>query len=311
MSVGIRHLEGPEEAALAVVLQREVWGGDEVAAHVLLTAAHNGGLLAGAFVDGSLAGFVWGFLGFDERVNPPRTKHCSHQLGVHPRYRNHGLGFLLKRFQWEYVRSQGIELITWTYDPLLAPNAHLNIARLGAICNTYFRDLYGHLNDDLNAGLPTDRFQVDLWVSSQHVCGAMAEASVAPPAPETWRWLNKPRGDSLPLPLDVSPSADMLALAIPRDFYALKAADPALATAWRAATRAAFESLFAAGCTVTHFVRQPDCGVYLLSPDRVRPERNHHAYRPHHAPPSSYAACRAVRDLVRPRHRARVHPGRD
>ena len=83
-----------------------------------------------------------------------RLKHCSHQLGVHPAYRNLGLGFLLKRFQWEFVRDQGIELITWTYDPLLSTNAYLNIARLGAVCNTYRRNEYGDLNDDLNAGLP-------------------------------------------------------------------------------------------------------------------------------------------------------------
>lgn len=276
MTPVIRLLDTPADAALAVELQREVWGGDEVAAHVLLTAAHNGGLLAGAFVDGRMAGFVWGFLGFDERVRPPRLKHCSHQLGVHPAYRNHGLGYLLKRFQWEYVRGQGIELITWTYDPLLSPNAQLNIVRLGAVCNTYHRNLYGSLNDDLNGGLATDRFQVDLWVGSPRVCAAMLGSPEPAPSEEAWRWLNNPEGVKLPFPVingisRHSPAAGPLALAIPPDFYALKAADPALAAAWRAATCAAFESLFAAGYRVTHFVRQPHCGVYLLSrkPDQT------------------------------------------
>lgn len=267
MTLVIRHLDTPADAALAVDLQREVWGGDEVAAHVLLTAAHNGGLLAGAFVDGRLAGFVWGFLGYDERVSPPRLKHCSHQLGVHPAYRNHGLGFLLKRFQWEYVRKQGIDLITWTYDPLLAPNAHLNIARLGAVCNTYYRDLYGHLDDDWNAGLPTDRFQVDVWVNSPRVHAAMAEAPVAAPAAETWQWVNRPNGERVPLPHVETLPQGPVALAIPPDFQAVKAADIALAAAWREATRVAFEWLFGAGYRVVHFVRQPDCGVYLLTLD--------------------------------------------
>lgn len=267
MIVVIRHLDSPADAALAVHLQREVWGGDEVAAHVLLTAAHNGGLLAGAFVDGHLAGFVWGFLGYDDRTSPPRLKHCSHQLGVHPAYRNHRVGFALKRFQWEYVRSQGIDLITWTYDPLLAPNAHLNIARLGASSNTYYRDLYGHLDDDWNAGLPTDRFQVDLWVNAPRVAAAMSGSPVALPAGETWHWLNQPHGASLPLPRVETVPQGPVALAIPLDFSALKAADITQAAAWRDATRAAFESLFAAGYAVTHFVRQPACGVYLLSRD--------------------------------------------
>jgi predicted GNAT superfamily acetyltransferase len=265
MTPVIRHLETPEDAVLAVQLQREVWGGDEVAAHVLLTAAHNGGLLAGAFVDEQLAGFVWGFLGFDERVSPPRLKHCSHQLGVHPDHRNEGLGFALKRFQWEYVRGQGIELITWTYDPLLAANAHLNIARLGAVCNTYCRDLYGHLDDDLNAGLPTDRFQVDLWVNSARVCAAMAGLPLDPPPPESWEWLNPPAGAALSLPEAKSTLSDTVALAIPADFQALKAEDPRLAAAWREATRVAFEALFAARYSVFHFVRRAHHGVYLLS----------------------------------------------
>lgn len=143
MSLEIRHLSAPGDAGHAANLQRLIWGGDDVPAHVLLAAEYNGGLCAGAFVGGTLAGFVWGFLGLDSRVDPPRLKHCSHQLGVHPDYRNRGLGFLLKRFQWEFVRGQGIELITWTYDPLLATNAHLNIARLGATCATYRRDEYG------------------------------------------------------------------------------------------------------------------------------------------------------------------------
>jgi predicted GNAT superfamily acetyltransferase len=266
MTPVIRHLVTPNDAELAVELQREVWGGDEVAGHVLLTAAHNGGLLAGAFVDGVLAAFVWGFLGFDERTHPPRLKHCSHQLGVHPAYRNRGLGFALKRFQWAHVRSQGIDLITWTYDPLLAPNAHLNVARLGAVCNTYVRDLYGHLHDDLNRGLPTDRFQVDLWVNSPRVFSAMAGTSPAAPDLAAARWLNPPDGGDLPLPVSpVGMGAPAVALAIPGDFLAVKAADFAVAEAWRDSTRAAFEALFFAGYTVVGFVRQPGCGVYLLS----------------------------------------------
>ena len=267
MTLVIRDLATPADAELAVDLQRKVWGGDEVPAHALLTAGHNGGLLAGAFVDDVLAGFVWGFLGFDDRVSPPRLKHCSHQLGVLPEYRRHGVAVALKQFQWERVRAQGLDLITWTYDPLLAANAQLNIGRLGAICNTYCRDLYGHLDDDLNAGLPTDRFQVDLWVAAPRVRAAMSAARGPAPAPATWRWLNPPAGDPAPPPAAVAPPGGVVAVAIPPDFYALKAADPARAAEWRLASRAAFEALFASGYTVAHFVRQPGCGVYLLTRD--------------------------------------------
>ena len=275
MSVEVRRLESPETARQAVELQHAVWGGDEVPAHVLLTAEHNGGLCAGAFVDGVLAGFVWGFLGFDDRVHPPRLKHCSHQLGVHPAYRNLGLGFLLKCFQWECVRDQGLELITWTYDPLLAANAHLNIARLGAVCNTYRRDEYGNLDDDLNAGLPTDRFQVDLWVAAPRVCAAMEGQGPEPPPTAAGRWLNPPGRDGAvrpPAPHEIAAiaqSAGPVALAIPPDFQALREADPGQAAAWRFATRDAFEVLFARGYAVTHFVRGPGFGHYVLQPAEV------------------------------------------
>ncbi len=270
MSVEIRRLHTPEDAALAVGLQRSVWGGDEAPAHVLLTAEHNGGLCAGAFVDGVLAGFVWGFLGFDPRISPPRLKHCSHQLGVHPAYRNLGLGFLLKRFQWEWVRSQGIELITWTYDPLLATNAYLNIARLGAVCNTYRRDEYGRLDDDLNAGLPTDRFQVDLWVNSVRVCAAMGGQPSGAADADIGYWLNRPGADGgvvPPLPEDLAglaagPAA--VALAIPPDFQALRERDPGQAAAWRHASRSAFEAAFARGYTVVDFTKGAAFGCYIL-----------------------------------------------
>ena len=268
MTVVIRHLTSPAEARLAVALQQAVWGGDETPAHVMLTAAHNGGLLAGAYDDDVLVGFVWGFLGFDDRVGPPRLKHCSHQLGVHPAYRSRGVGFALKRFQWEFVRSQGIDLVTWTYDPLLAPNAQLNIGRLGAVCSVYFRDLYGRLDDDLNRDLPTDRFQVDLWLNSPRVCEAMAGRAGHPKVPPDALWLNRPLSGAPPLPPPVPalPPTGVVALAIPLDLGAIKAAEGGSAAAWRDSTRLAFESLFAAGYTVTGFVREPSCGVYLLSP---------------------------------------------
>ncbi|MGE5603476.1 MAG: GNAT family N-acetyltransferase [Nitrososphaerales archaeon] len=271
MTLEIRPLQAPEEARLAAELQRLIWGGDEVPAHVLLTAAHNGGLCAGAFVDGTLAGFVWGFLGLDDRLDPPRLKHCSHQLGVHPDYRNQGLGFLLKHFQWEFVLRQGIELITWTYDPLLAANAHLNIARLGAICNTYRRDEYGELDDDLNAGLATDRFQVDLWVSSPWVREAMQGQRAHSGSLEDVYWLNRPAADQdlePPSPAALAGLHDAgpgrVAVAIPPDFQAKRGADPQLAAAWRCATRDAFETLFAHSYSVVDFVRLPAFGCYIL-----------------------------------------------
>jgi predicted GNAT superfamily acetyltransferase len=139
----LRILQTPDEMAAVENLARAVWPGDDldvVPAHLLLAAAHNGGLVAGAFVGDRLAGFVFGFPGLEAAPVGLQVKHYSHELGVHPDYRDQGLGFDLKRFQWQSVRKQGIRLVTWTYDPLLSRNARLNIAKLGAVCNTYTRE---------------------------------------------------------------------------------------------------------------------------------------------------------------------------
>ena len=124
-------------------------------------------MLLGVFVNDELIGFVFGFPGIEPTPDGPRPKHCSHILGVLPDHRDGGVGFALKRAQWQMVRHQGLDHVTWTYDPLLSRNAHLNIARLGAVCSTYRRSEYGDMRDGLNAGLPSDRFQVDWWVTYQ------------------------------------------------------------------------------------------------------------------------------------------------
>jgi predicted GNAT superfamily acetyltransferase len=278
-------------------LQRLVWPGDEtevVPTHLLLTAAHNGGLVIGAFVEERLVGFVFGFPGLDVTPAGPRPRHCSHMLGVHPDYRSLGLGFALKRAQWQIVRHQGLDRITWTYDPLFSRNAHLNIARLGAVCQIYLRDVYGELRDGLNVGLPTDRFQVDWWVNSRRVRRRLSREPWRPLALADYLAagavvLNPAQVDEggRPHPPASVPSVAatgrqdrclITALAeIPADFLALKAADrdpcacPAqdrLALAWRLHTRALFEDLFAQGFMVTEFLHEPGSpprSFYVLS----------------------------------------------
>jgi predicted GNAT superfamily acetyltransferase len=61
-------------------------------------------------------------------------------------YRDQGLGYKLKRAQWQMVRNQGLDRIIWTFDPLMSRNAYLNIHKLGAVCNTYLRNFYGEIS---------------------------------------------------------------------------------------------------------------------------------------------------------------------
>jgi predicted GNAT superfamily acetyltransferase len=273
----IRLLESPEDTALVEELQRAVWPGSEtdvVPAHVFITAIHNGGLVIGAFIDGQLIGFVFGFPGIEFTPDGPRPKHCSHMMGIRPGQRDSGIGFALKRAQWQMVRKQGIDHITWTFDPLLSRNAYLNVAKLGAVCNTYRRSEYGDMRDGLNAGLPSDRFQVDWWVNTRRV---ERRLSKRPRGPLKLDNFSKAELQPLYTPLagtsnlirppeHFSPLEGRLQLAeIPSDFNAMKSEDFALARDWRFFSREVFETAFSAGYIITDFIYENRHSFYVLS----------------------------------------------
>jgi predicted GNAT superfamily acetyltransferase len=287
----LRILETPEEMLIIENLQRTIWPGSEVdivPAHLLLAVIHNGGLVIGAIstedgdsidqntpsTDLTFAGFVFGFPGFYQTPDGPRLKHCSHMLGVDPDQRDKGIGFSLKRAQWQIIRHQGLDLITWTFDPLLSRNAYLNITKLGAVCNTYQREVYGEMRDGINAGLPSDRFQVDWWVNTQRVNRRLSRKARRPLDfahylaggakvinPSVIDELGSPR----PVTIDVEShwvsitgeSRPILLVEIPSDFNALKVKNPILALEWRIHSRLLFEALFATGYLVTDFVHLP------------------------------------------------------
>ena len=88
-----------------------------------------GGQVLGAFDGDMMVGFAMALPGY-------RDGHAylhSHMLAVLPEYRNAGLGRRLKLAQRDDAIARGFDLMEWTFDPLEIKNAHLNIARLGAI----------------------------------------------------------------------------------------------------------------------------------------------------------------------------------
>jgi predicted GNAT superfamily acetyltransferase len=266
--LSIRPLSTPDEMVLVEELQRAVWVGNEteiVPVHMLLAVAQGGGVILGAFEGTRLVGMVFGFLGVDsadpDRVAMARLR-IVHMLAVHPTARNRSIGFRLKLEQRAVIVSQGIRLATWTYDPLLSLNAHLNIRRLGALCRTYVREAYGEMRDGLNAGLPSDRFDVEWWVTSNRVA---ARLEARRPPLDLVHFLEggaqkvnpaSLRADGWPEPADdLEPmEANLLLAEIPPDFQALRSADLGLARAWRQHSRALFEQAFGLGYLVSDFV---------------------------------------------------------
>ncbi len=270
----IRPLHTIEEFHAAERLQRLAWNSDDLditPTHVMLTAAKNGGVVLGAFVGDQLIGFVFGFLGAGEHrfgTEAPvavRLKHCSHQMGILPEWQSKKVGFALKLAQREAARAQGLRLITWTFDPLESKNAHLNIMKLGAVTNTYLRNVYGELRDGLNQGLATDRFQVDWWIDSQRVEKRLKQDR--PPlqlhhyTEASTVILNPAKFDENGLLVcmdNVKPLTDYRALVeFPSDFQSIKKTDGDLARAWREQIRSICEGAFARGYSVIDFVYEP------------------------------------------------------
>jgi predicted GNAT superfamily acetyltransferase len=263
----IRFLETIAEMHAIEKLTDEIWHGgdaDIVPAHMLITFAHNGGLILGAYENEKMVGFAFGFPGLYPTPNGLKIKHTSHQMGVHPAHRGKKLGYALKKAQWQMARRQGLNLMTWTYDPLLSRNAYLNIARLGAVCNTYRRNEYGTMTDGLNAGVASDRFQVDWWLNTERVKRHLDERTYQPLGLENYQ---KAEAQSLYLPetnVDAdllkppsnyaAPSSPLLLLQIPSAYQSLRKKDLALAKDWRFFTRSLFEDLFARGYIVTDFI---------------------------------------------------------
>jgi predicted GNAT superfamily acetyltransferase len=157
-----------------VEVQLAVWGysdGDLIPKRVFIVAERIGGQVLGAYDGNKLVGFAMAFPGY--RDGKPYLH--SHMLAVLPEYRNAGLGRRLKLAQRDDALARGIDRMEWTFDPLEIKNAHLNIARLGAIARLYMRNIYGPSTSPLQGGLPTDRLVVEWWLRSERVRQALGE----------------------------------------------------------------------------------------------------------------------------------------
>lgn len=295
MTIAIRSIDTVEGAEQFQRLEQLIWGTppeDVVPIHVAITVVHNGGGLLGAFAEdgpaqtGGMVGlcFWWPGIGTpttqaqrpsDPMLSPtPRLKMCSHMAGVLPAWQGRGIGLQLKLAQRDAILAQGFtDWVTWTYDPLLRTNAVFNIRRLGAVCNTYERDLYGVMRDGLNAGTPSDRCQVDWWLSSERVLGRVTKGeghrnpNAVEAMPAYLRILptvTAPAGYRAPAATPSSLDGAPLAIPIPDDIGAIRVADAALGMEWRLFMREILETAFAAGYAITECVHIPDAGWHYL-----------------------------------------------
>jgi predicted GNAT superfamily acetyltransferase len=228
----VRPLSSLEDVRSASALFDRIWQERRVMGAPLLRAmAAHGGQVLGAFHGGELVGAL---VGLTEDGRPVLHSHIT---GVAPEGQHRGVGFELKRAQRDWCLARGIDVATWTMDPMVARNARFNLHKLGAIGAAFHRDYYGPMDDAFNRGERSDRLEIRWDLRSERVAKAMAGSPPEPPE----------RGVEL--------------ARIPLDYHDLRDRDPQGAHRWRDEAADALESLFAAGYLATGFLRD---GAYVL-----------------------------------------------
>jgi chorismate synthase len=239
-------------------LEQLVWGDTDLLPVPLLVAVNQaGGLTAGAFLNGQLIGYVFGFPGTLELAGRSVAQHHSHILAVLPGHEGRGTGRRLKQFQADWCLQRGISVMTWTFDPLRGRNAHLNLELLGATSNTYCVNHYGNMPDEQNADLETDRLLAVWQLRDRPLPDGKSRGT-----PETGGLPQAlPRNaDGTPGQADLKLTGPQLLVAVPADLDRLLRVDVPQARAWRARVRRVLQHYFAAGYTARRFLN----GHYLL-----------------------------------------------
>lgn len=258
--VVIRELATHEERAEAVRIQDETWGAgftERVPAAIFLIAQKTDGISAGAFsTGGRLLGFVFGITG----IRDGRLIHWSDLLAVRADARGRHLGEALKMYQREHCRALGIETMYWSFDPLVARNAHLNLNRLGARVDEFVPDMYGTNTSSPLHALGTDRF-IAAWSVGAVPVPLSSTASLLAGAPVV-----AGGGSDGPDMREPLPDTRAVAVRIPNDYHALVEADVERAQKWRSSTSRAFSHYLSRGYGVAAFVPdRTDDATYLLS----------------------------------------------
>jgi predicted GNAT superfamily acetyltransferase len=240
--IDIRSLSTLDQFERCVALQIEVWGyndGDTIPRRMFVVAQRIGGQVLGAFDGDTMIGFAMSLPGYRDGWS---YLH-SHMLAVLPEYRNAGIGRRLKLAQRDDASARGFELMEWTFDPLEIRNAHLNIARLGAISRRYQPDFYGPSTSPLQGGLPTDRLYAEWWLRSSRVASVLRGEVQHPQIVER--------------------------VTVPQAIYQWKqdVQQRGLAQALQISIREALQSAFHRGLAVVGYERDADGnGCYLLGP---------------------------------------------
>ena len=223
-NISIRPLSSLPDQDLGRMIFDKTWAmdaGTEITPNLLQAMIHSGAYLSGAFVDGECVGAAFAF--------PATTGGLhlhSHMTAVLDSFRDKGIGYALKVDQYKWAKQNNYKEITWTFDPLVARNAKLNILKLGVDISAYYPNFYGDMPDELNAGDESDR--------------VMASLKVVGDTPTSRSVIS-------------TPDKSAVLIAIPDDIVAIRGKDLAENLRWRRSVRNEFVSVLARGGKVIGF----------------------------------------------------------
>ena len=233
-NISIRPLTSLPDQDLGRMIFDHTWAmdaGTEITPNLLQAMIHSGAYLSGAFIDGNCVGAAFAF--------PATTGGLhlhSHMTAVIDKFRDKGIGHALKIDQYKWAKQNSYKEITWTFDPLVARNAKLNILKLGVDISAYYPNFYGDMPDELNAGDESDRVMASLKV--------VGDA----PTPRT---------------VISTPDKSAVLIVIPEDIVAIRGKDLAENLRWRRSVRDEFVSVLARGGKVVGFSANNEYVVQL------------------------------------------------
>lgn len=270
--IQIRAFRDLKDYDACVELQRAIWKISDleiVSAVEMIAAVFSGGM---AHLAETAAGRAVGFA-FAFPALRGRAPHLhSDMVGVLPELQGQGLGVKLKWQQREDALARGLGLITWTYDPLQARNAYLNLRRLGATAAEFLPNFYGVTTSALHHGLPTDRLLVKWDLNSPRV----RDRAMGGEPPRAVVLPNQPRINEVKWqagwPVSSEPRSDLRAnealLEIPPEWDTLCQAAPRVAEDWQGKVRRALAAYMGHGYVGADFVLSEEGGrrrpLYVL-----------------------------------------------
>lgn len=213
--IQVRKLETITEQNIGRHIFDETWAldsGTEITPNLLQAMVHSGAYLSGAFIEEKCVGAAFAF---PATTSGPHLH--SHMTAVLDGYRDQGIGYALKIDQWFWAKKNNYKEITWTFDPLVARNAKLNLTKLGVDISAYYPNFYGDMPDALNAGDESDRLMA------------------------SWKVI----GDQpTPRSMILNPSATDTLIKIPEDIVAIRGEDLSENLKWRHKVREEFMRVF-------------------------------------------------------------------